>query len=56
MEKKYADGVFNIQIDGVVVDRVHVTKFLGVLVDDELTCNNHITFACEIWVILIHPK
>ena len=45
--KKYTDSVFNIQIDGVVVDRVHVTKFLGVLVDDALTWNNHITSACK---------
>ena len=45
--KKYTDSVFNIQIDGVVVDRVHVTKFLGVLVDDELTWNNHITSVCK---------
>ena len=45
--KKYTDSLFNIQIDGVVVDRVHVTKFLGVLVDDELTWNNHITSVCK---------
>ena len=30
----YSYAYSNIQIDGVVVDRVHVTKFLGVLVDD----------------------
>ena len=48
MEKNiHADSVFNIQIDGVVVDRVHVQKFLGVLVDDELTWNNHITSVCK---------
>ena len=45
--KKYTDSVFNIQIDGVVVDRVHVTTFLGVLVDDEFTWYNHITSVCN---------
>ena len=45
--EKYTDSVCNIKIDGVVVDRVHGTTFLGVLVDDELTLNNHITSVCK---------
>ena len=32
---KYTDSVFIINIDGVV-DRAHVTKFLGILVDIKL--------------------
>ncbi len=37
----------NISIDGMNVNRVHVTKFLGVLVDDKLSWTNQITSVCK---------
>lgn len=35
-----------ISIDGIVIERVKVIKFLGVLVDDKLTWKPHINYVC----------
>lgn len=32
----------NIQIDGVIIDRVHENKFLGVIIDDRISWKSHI--------------
>ena len=37
----------NIRINNCVIDRVHVTKFLGVLIDEKLNWKKHITFICS---------
>ncbi len=42
---KYDDC--NIIIDGMNLAREHVTKFLGVLVDDKLSWNDHISSVCK---------
>ncbi len=44
-KRNYDD--FNISIDGMRVDRVHVTKFLGVLVDENLSWTDHIISVCK---------
>lgn len=33
-----------IQIEGVVIERVHEIKFLGVIIDDRITWNSHIKY------------
>ena len=44
----YADtSSLVIYIDGVVLDRVANTKFLGVIIDSRLTWNAHITCICS---------
>ena len=37
----------NIRINNRVMDGVHVTKFLGVLVDEKLNWKKHITLVCS---------
>ena len=37
----------NIRINNWVIDRVHVTKFLGVLIDGKLNWKKHITLICS---------
>ena len=39
---KHASCQFNININGVVIDRVYVTKFLGVMVDSKFSWSYHI--------------
>ena len=36
-----------IKINGVPIERVYVTKFLGVLIDASLTWKNHIEYTCK---------
>ena len=37
----------NIRINNCVIDRIHVTKFLGVLIDEKLKWKKHITLICS---------
>ena len=43
LPKKHYNGLINIRINNCVIDRVHVTKFLGVLMDEKLNWKKHIT-------------
>ena len=43
--KKSVSCQFDIKINGINIDRVYVTKFLGVLVDSKLNWVNHITYV-----------
>ncbi len=45
-KNKKDNKVCNLIIDGVNVEKVHVTKFLGVKVDDQLTWNDQINSVC----------
>ena len=47
LPKKYYNGLINIRINNCVIDRVHVTKFLGVLMDEKLNWKKHITLFCS---------
>lgn len=44
----FGNGNFNIQetiqIEGVVIERVHEIKLLGVIIDDRITWNSHIKY------------
>ena len=37
----------NVIIDGINVERVHVTKFIGVIGDDQLKWKDQINFNCK---------
>ena len=44
--KSYLDDC-ELKIDGLKVNRVQVTKFLGVLVDEKLSWSDHINAVCK---------
>jgi hypothetical protein len=43
--KKHGNYKPNIKIDGQTLDIVNETRFLGVIVDDELTWKKHINYT-----------
>jgi len=46
LNKPYLDDC-KFKIDGLEVSRIQATKFLGVLVDEELSWSNHINAVCK---------
>ena len=38
---------FNIVFDKQLIERVHTTKFLGVVIDDKLSWHRHIAYVCK---------
>ena len=44
--RKY-NGVVDIKINGINIERVYVTKFLGVLIDHKLNWKDHINHICN---------
>ena len=45
--KKIVCDNINIVFDNQPLDRVHTTKFLGVIIDDKLSWHHHITYVCK---------
>ena len=45
-KNKYIDDV-DIRINNVQIERVYVTKFLGVQIDSKLNWKNHIDYTCK---------
>ena len=45
--KKYDSTVCVVNIDGVILEQVHATKFLGVIVDDKLLWKSHTNYLCN---------
>ena len=45
--KKYDSNDCVISINGITLERVHETKFLGIILDDKLIWKSHIDFICN---------
>ena len=41
-QTRYSSTPADIKVDNTILDRVYVTKFLGILIDDKLNWKEHI--------------
>ena len=39
--------LFNIDIDGILIQRVTSTKYLGVVIDEKLNWLDHVNYVCS---------
>ena len=44
-KKKMKGNLINLQINGQTLERVHKTKFLGMIIDEKLTFKDHISYV-----------
>ena len=44
---------YNLSIEGFVIDRVHSTKYLGIIIDDMLTCKDQINNLVKSYLVLL---
>ena len=42
--KKYKNHNVDLKIEGQSIDKVHHTKFLGIIIDDNLNWKNHVNY------------